>query len=610
MQFGVLGPLQVIAGDPGEPDTVLAARLRVLLAALLWRAGQPVPKDELAELVWDGAPPRGAADATRALVMRLRRRLDARAAARIVTHAHGYVIEASGDELDASLFETLTKETGIAVGIGRWAQAGRTAAEALRLWRGTPLVDVPSQLMRDSWLPHLEQLHVQALEWQAEAGLNEGRHEQLIPQLRDLTARHPLREHFHGQFMLALYRCGRQAEAIAAYQRVRRVLIDELGIEPGPALRRLHERVLVGDTGLLAAPAPRPGPPPASTPQRADASAVPRQLPAGVRHFVGRAVELTALSELVTQQLGSGGAAVVTAIGGTAGIGKTALAVHWAHQVADRFPDGQLYVNLRGFDPTGAPVPTRPTRCAASSTRSACRAERIPAEPGRAGRAVPQPAGRPADADRAGQRPRRRPGAAAAAGAPDCLVLVTSRNQLTGLVALHGACRSPLTCSPARRPATCWSAAWAANGSPPSRAGGRELIAGCARLPLALTIAAAPAALPGRPLSAAGRRAQRRPPPPGRARRAGRRADVRTVFSWSYHALDHEPARVFRLLGLHSGPDISLEATASLAALDLDSAGRALRHADGRSPGQRARPRPLHLPRPAARLRGRTSPHP
>ena len=199
-------------------------------------AGEPAGAgDELAELVWDGAPPRRAPDATRALVMRLRRQLDKRAAARIVTHAPGYAIEVSGDELDAAQFETLTREAGAAVRAGQWAQAARTASQALGLWRGTPLADIPSQLLRDRWVPHLDQLHVQALEWRIEADLHEGRHEQLIPELRDLTARHPLRERFHGQLMLALYRCGRQAEALAAYQPARDVLVTSSASSRGLA---------------------------------------------------------------------------------------------------------------------------------------------------------------------------------------------------------------------------------------------------------------------------------------------------------------------------------------------------------------------------------------
>src|SRR5262249_41136274 len=139
VQFGVLGPLLVIAGDSGEPEPGLASRLRTLLAVLLWRSNQPVPIDELAELVWDGAPRSGPREAARALAMRLRKRLDEQVAARIVTRAPGYAIEVSGHELDASRFETLTAEAGAAVHVGRWGQAARTAAEALGLWRGVAL---------------------------------------------------------------------------------------------------------------------------------------------------------------------------------------------------------------------------------------------------------------------------------------------------------------------------------------------------------------------------------------------------------------------------------------------------------------------------------------
>ncbi len=156
---------------------------------------------------------------------------------------------------------------------------------ALGLWRGTPLADVSSRALRDAWVPHLEQVRVQALEWRIEADLHEGRHERLIPELRELTGHHPLRERFHAQLMLALAGAGRQAEALAAYQEARRVLVGELGIEPGPELRELHERILAGDACPGRAVRRRP---PAGGPARL----VPRQLPAAVRSFTGRQAEL------------------------------------------------------------------------------------------------------------------------------------------------------------------------------------------------------------------------------------------------------------------------------------------------------------------------------
>src|SRR5579863_3125718 len=292
MRFGVLGPLQVWAGDFGEAETVSSARLRALLAVLLWRANQPVSADELAELVWDGTPPAKAPEATRALVMRLRRQLGKLPAERIVTRAPGYLIEVSGDELDAALFETLTRHSGTAVRAGQWPDAGRAAAEALSLWRGTPLADVPSQLLRDQWVPHLEELHIQALDRHIEADLHDGRYEQLVPELGDLTARHPLREGFYRQLMLALYRSGRQAEALAAYQRARDILVTDLGVEPGPDLRELHERILRADPALAV---PRPS----RAEQAGPHPVAPRELPAAVPGFTGRQAELQALTTLL-----------------------------------------------------------------------------------------------------------------------------------------------------------------------------------------------------------------------------------------------------------------------------------------------------------------------
>ena len=589
MQFGVLGPLQVIAEDFGEPGAVLAARLRALLAVLLWRANQPVSVDELAELVWDGAPPGGAAEATRALVMRLRRGLDKRAAARIVTRAPGYVIEVSGDELDASRFEALTREAGAAVRAGRRVQAARAAAEALGLWRGMPLVDIPSQLLRDQWVPHLEQLQVQALDWRIEGDLHEGRHDQLIPELRDLTARHPLWEHFHGQLMLALYRCGRQAEALAAYQRTRQVLAGELGVEPGPALRELHQRILSAEPTRPAAAEPqrvtlRELPPPGvpgftgrsaelraltgllhqSGTQGAEAPAltVPRQLPAAPPFFTGRAPELSALGRLLDVRAGT---VVIAAIGGTAGVGKTALALQWAHQVAPKFADGQLYVNLRGFGPSGTPV------ASGEAIRGFLDAlgvapDRVPGSfDAQAGLYRSLVAGKRVliVLDNAGDVDQVRP---LLPGSPGCLVVMTSRTRLTGLTAREGAhllSLDVLTEAEARQMLMLRLGADRVAAEP----GAVSDITGlCAGLPLALAIAAARAAdrprFPLAELAAELRGAHGRLD----ALDAGDpAASVRAVFSWSIWQLSSAAARMFRLLGLHPGPDISAPAAASLA---------------------------------------------
>jgi DNA-binding SARP family transcriptional activator len=569
VQFMVLGPLRVAAGDTDAPCVVSAARLRALLAVLLWRANQPVPADELAELVWDGEPPAGAPEATRALVMRVRRQLDPQAAARIVTRAPGYMIDLSDGELDASRFETLTQQAGAAVRAGRWTQAARTAAEALGLWRGTPLADVPSQTLRDQWVPHLERLRMQALEWHIEGDLHDGRHEQLIPELQDLTARHPLREHVHGQLMLALYRCGRQAEALAAYQHARDVLVGELGVEPGPGLRELHQRILSADPTLAVTESAQPA---AAEPQRVK----PRELPSAVPGFTGRSSELEALTRLLDQPgERAPGAVVISAIGGTAGVGKTALAVHWAHHAARRFPDGQLYVNLRGYDP-GQPVAA--TDALAGFLRSlGVPGPDIPPEADqRAARYRSFLAGRRilVVLDNAGSADQVRP---LLPGSPACTVLVTSRDALAGLVARDGATRLELDVLQLEEAVALLRTLIGARVDAEPEAAA-ELAGQCCRLPLALRVAAElavtrPAAsLAGLAAELADLRTRldllQAGGDPG--------TQVRTVFSWSYRSLDPDAARTFRLLALHPGPDVDPYAAAALTCTTVPQARRAL----------------------------------
>ena len=250
-----MGPLLVI-DDAEREVSVAASRLRVLSAALALRANQVVPAERLAELVWDGGPPGRAIDTLRSYVRRLRQTLGPAWAERIVTRAPGYVCQVKEAEVDALAFGVLCRHAGSAVCERRWTEASGAAESALGLWRGEPLIDVPCQALRDEFVPRLEQLRTQAQEDQAEADLALGRHRQLVQPLRELTAAHPLRERFHAQLMLALYRCGRQAEALQAYRDARRMLVDQLGVEPGPELRELHQQILGGQELRLAATPP------------------------------------------------------------------------------------------------------------------------------------------------------------------------------------------------------------------------------------------------------------------------------------------------------------------------------------------------------------------
>lgn len=556
MWFGLLGPLLVV-GHSGEELAVAAARQRTLLAALLLHANRPVSHDLLADAVWDGAPPEGHAATLRSYVMRLRRALGCAAGARVVTRDPGYLIRLDDSELDVSRFEALCREADSALRAGAWAGASRAASEALALWRGVPLADVPSQVLRDAWLPRLEQLRVQAVEWRVEAELRLGHHEQLVPVVRELAAQYPLRENLHVALMRALAGAGQRAQALDAYQRARRVLVDDLGIEPGAELREVHRRILAGDLD------PAPGRPVAVRGGRL----VARQLPAAVRYFAGRARELKTLSGLLDAYGPARSAVVISAIGGTAGIGKTALAIHWAHQVVDRFPDGQLYVNLHGFDPGRAPMP------AAEAIRGFLDAldvapDRIPPTVDAqsalyrsllAGKRVLVVLDNARDAEQV--RPLL-------PGSPGCFVIVTSRNQLTGLVAADGA--HPLrldllTTDEARQflQQRLGKDRTAADTGPVD-----DIIHRCARLPLALAIVAARAATePHLSLATLADKLRDSRSTLDAFDGGDAPTDLEAIFSWSYRQLSPAAARLFRLLGLHPGHDITAQAAASLAAL-------------------------------------------
>ena len=587
MWFGVLGPLLV--RDEDAVVHVPAARQRVLLAVLLLRPNKIVTADALAELVWDGAPPAGAGVTLRSHVSRLRQVLGTAAGARLVTRYPGYLIEADDEEVDLLRFARLYREGAAAVRADTWAKASDLLDDALGLWRGEPLADIPCERLHRDEAPGLDQLRLQAMEWQIDAGLHLDRHGELVPQLRSLTTAHPLQERFYAQLMLAHYRCGRQAEALAVYQQARHALADALGADPGTELRELHQRILNADPSLDAA---RQAPPASS----GTGPAVPRQLPAPVAHFTGRTEELAALTRLLDRPTGQAGdqtagpagdqtagpagdqapqAIVISAIGGTAGVGKTALAVHWAHRVADRFPDGQLYANLRGYDP-GPPVP------AADALAGFLHALGVPGwdipadENDRAAQYRSMLAGRRmlVVLDNASEVEQIRP---LLPGSPGCVVVVTSRDALAGLVARDGARRLDLDLLPRDDALGLLRATIGARvDADPDAA--EALADRCCRLPLALRVAAelavARPAVPLAELASELADQQRRLDLLDAA--GDQRTAVRAVFSWSYRHLANDAARVFWLLGLHPGPDLDSWAAAALAGTAVADARRLL----------------------------------
>ena len=580
VRFALLGTLTV-ADATGNRTAVPGARQRALLAALLLSANLPVSCDALAEAVWDGTPPSRPAPTLRSHIRRLRHALGPETGGRITASDPGYLIFVQEPELDILRFETACRCAAAARQAGRWPEVSAAAARALELWRGTPLLDVPSQVLRDQFVPRLEQMRLQALEDRIEADLRLGHHDRLIPELRELTARHPVRERFHAQLIEALARANRRAEALEAYRHERRALVDELGIEPGPHLQRLHQQILNGDPALAAPPASRTDAPQAqaaSTGRASSPARVPRQLPGTVPHFMGRSAEMARLSQILDQAGGQApGTVVISAVCGTAGVGKTALAVHWAHRMARRFPDGQLYVNLCGFGPSAPPVTP------SEAIRAFLSALGVPAE------AVPPSLAAQAGLYRsllAGQQllilldsardeQQIRPLLPGAAG---CLVLVTSRSQLAGLAATENAKLVSLDVLP---PADARQMLTARLGDQRTAAEPHEITEItdlCARLPLALAVAGARAAarpqLPLAGLAAELRDARRRLDALDTGDPA---ASVRAVLAWSYQQLGPATARIFRLLGLHPGPDISVPAAASMAAVHRSQAHQSLR---------------------------------
>jgi DNA-binding SARP family transcriptional activator/tetratricopeptide (TPR) repeat protein len=544
-----------------EPRPVRGLRRKAVLAVLALRAGEIVSTDHLADAVWGGDPPPTAVNTLQSHVSYLRSLLGKPA---IVGRPPGYLLDLGDDGTDVQAAGRLLRQ-GTQPG-GDPAAAVRHLTQALALWRGHPLADVTGLAWLEAQAEILDVLRVRVKQALSEARLAAGEHAQLIPELEQMVAEHPMDERLHGQLMLALYRSGRQADALGVYRRLRATLGEELGIDPGQVLRDLQTAILQQDPSLnVAAPV---------VAVAAPAIPVPAQLPSAVPAFTGRTAELAGLDALVPagEPDSPSAAAAVVALSGTAGVGKTTLAVYWAHRVAGQFPDGQLYVNLRGFEPAGPALdPGQALRGFLDAF--GVPAERVPADlAAQAGLYRSVVAGKRVLVvlDNARSAEQVRP---LLPGSPGCLVVVTSRDQLVGLVATEGAypvALDLLTTTDARRLLIRRLGAARVSDEP---AAVEAIVAACARLPLALSIAAARAAIsPGFPLAAIAAELRDATSALDPFDGGDTASDVRAVFSWSYRALSDPAARLFRLLGLHPGPDIAAAAAASLAAVTPEQA--------------------------------------
>ncbi|MEV8593250.1 BTAD domain-containing putative transcriptional regulator [Streptomyces sp. NPDC052012] len=341
--FRILGPLDISA--EGRPMALQGARQRTIMSMLLLAPGRVVSVDTLADAVWHGEPPATARNQIAICVSALRKTLKTAFGIDgvLVTSHPGYMLFPGEHRIDAVEFEERAAEGRVAARRGDLEEARAHFEEALAMWRGPALEGVTAERV-EAEAARLTELRLDVYEQLTAVRLELGQHSELVAELARFVRENPLREQAVAQLMLAQYRCGRRAEALETYREGQRLFAEELGIDPGPALRELHEEILADAPTLV---------PPAEQVTLAPATIVPAHLPPAPASFTGRRDELATLDRLLDHL--DGAALPVGSITGTGGVGKTALAVHWSHQVHARFPDGQLFADMRGYDEDEAP---------------------------------------------------------------------------------------------------------------------------------------------------------------------------------------------------------------------------------------------------------------
>ncbi|GHH76464.1 AfsR/SARP family transcriptional regulator [Promicromonospora soli] len=586
VRFQLLG--YVAAQSERGPVPLGTARQRAVLAALLVEPGVPVSLDQLVERVWGTTAPRSARQTLHSYISRLRSVLDDVGGPAPTRRSGGYVLDVDAAAVDLHRFRALVAQARCADD----HTAGSLWQDAMALWQGVPFADLDSDWLHSLAVTLAAERQAGCLDYY-DLLLRRGEHARLLPEVAAAAEAHPLDERLAGQLMVALYRCGRQSDALAHFRLVQERLADELGSDPRPALSDLHQRILRHDPELAVPTTVSVAAPDSSTGSHTDSAAGsasadappgpvksrhrPAQLPLDVAGFTGRDDDLRRLDALLPDVSNDPATrtVVITAIRGTAGVGKTALAVHWAHRVADRFPDGQLYVNLRGYDPE---QPMRPTDALARFLVALGVGERdIPLDSDeQAARYRSELAGRRMliVLDNAGSVAQVRP---LLPGSGSSTVVVTSRDSLSGLVAVHGAHQVDLDLFPAADAVDLLHRLIGPRvvAEPEAAA---TLAEQCARLPLALRVAAMRAtSQPDLPLAEVvaelGDRQERL-----ELLDAGGDpyAAVHAVLSWSIQHLPEQAARTFRRLGLHPGPDLDQYVAAALTGLAPNAARRVL----------------------------------
>jgi DNA-binding SARP family transcriptional activator len=597
MRFRLLGPLEVLVDD--EWRAIGAPKWRSVLAALLIHPGQIVSADTLISEVWGDDPPARAGNLVSIYVLRLRRLIGDADNPVLVTRAPGYQLRVTAQDTDALLFETLVRDGRRAQAAGDPQAAAGLLTEALDLWHGRPLADVPPTPLVDAEAERLSELRLGALELRFTAELALGRHDQAVAELGRLLADHPLREGLWLLLMRALDGAGRHAEALEVYGRARDAISGQLGVDPGAELRQLHAELLAQDsaalTGTISAgmvtargPAtaslvPTPGgttPPSMGGLPAPPYPPRPAQLPADIADFTGRDEQVQRLSELLAHAGDAAssdpGAVRIAVVAGTGGLGKTSLAVHAAHRARASFPDGQLYVDLLGATPN--PVPPGDVLARFLRDLGVDGRDIGGDEAERAARYRTTLAGRRMlvvldNARDAAQVRPLLPGTASSA------VLVTTRSRMPDLASTRLVDLNVLDDDDALKLFVKVVGEDRAAAEPEATA---ELLDACAGLPLAIRICAARLVTrSGWTIAAMATR----------LRDVHRRLDemragdlaVRASFGVSFASLPAstdargiDPDRAFRLLGLWTGPSIPATAAAALFGIGVHSAQDAL----------------------------------
>jgi DNA-binding SARP family transcriptional activator/DNA-binding XRE family transcriptional regulator len=583
---GVLGALAVHRNGaevtPGQP------RVRTALGLLAMHANTLLHREAITEAIWGERPPQTAVVMVQYYISVIRRLAEPGRSSRadpplLISSGAGYRLQLKEEQTDHLTFRRLVADARKARSARQFDAASGLYAQALDLWRGEPLTDLDALHDHPAALG-LRDLRAAAVLEYADVSESARRYEQVLPLLQEFTRDDPLNERAHASLMTALAATGQQAAALQVYQNLLRRLDDELGVCPGREVAEAHLKVLRQEVPpparqSIAGRGPEQASGPAAGPGAGEhvVSGVPRQLPGTVAHLAGRATELAALTRLLDEfDSMVPGAAAISVVGGMAGVGKTTLVLYWAHRVASRFPDGQLYANLRGFDPSGSPV-TPAEAIRGFLVALGVRADGIPPRP-------VDPAGLYRSLlagkrmlivlDNARDEQQVRPLLPAS---PNCLVLITSRNQLPGLAATDDARLLSLNVPAEAGTEQLLTGRVGAQRAAAESAAITAIVRLCARLPLALTIAAAIAATrPGLRLASLA----------AELRDAQCRLDIldtgdpatsiRAVFSWSIEQLSAAATGMFRLLGLHPGPDITAAAAASLTGVPVRQARQAI----------------------------------